>query len=92
MIGASLVAASDFDVACIIGVFDTAIDIPAAEPLLRRPKVEGETSLFRQNRSNNDMHGGFLLKGIRTAVNQSAALPHGRDAVLDFVIIPHVRL
>jgi hypothetical protein len=42
----------------VIGVFDSAVRISRGQPFLGRPAVEGITTLPRQNRSNNDLHGG----------------------------------
>src|SRR5438128_2065750 len=56
----SLMGASDFDVARVIGIVDATVDVPAAQPVLGRPGVEGIASLPRQNGSNDDLHGGFL--------------------------------
>jgi hypothetical protein len=62
MIEMSLIVASDFGDACVIGVFDPAIAISAGYPVLLGPKVEGKASLPRQNRSNNETHNNFLLE------------------------------
>src|ERR1700751_3361637 len=55
---AALFRGSNLDLARVIGVFDSAVSIPRAKPLLGRPAVEGIATLPRQNRSNNDLHGG----------------------------------
>src|SRR5438270_8148364 len=55
---AALFRGSHLDLARVIGVFDSAVRIPQAKPLLGRPAVEGIATLPRQNRSNNDLHGG----------------------------------
>src|SRR5882757_2042554 len=55
---AALFRGSNLDLARVIGVFDSAVRIPRAKPLLGRPAVEGIATLPRQNRSNNDLHGG----------------------------------
>ena len=57
--GMSLMGASDFDVARVIGIVDATVDVPAAQPTLGRPRVEGVASLPRQNGSNNDLHGSL---------------------------------
>src|SRR5690242_10816013 len=55
---AALFRGSNLDLARVISVFDSAVSIPRAKPLLGRPAVEGIATLPRQNRSNNDLHGG----------------------------------
>src|SRR5438270_8800772 len=55
---AALFRGSNLELARVIGVFDSAVRIPRAKPLLGRPAVEGIATLPRQNRSNNDLHGG----------------------------------
>ena len=55
---AALFRGSNLDLARVIGIFDSAVRIPRAKPLLGRPAVEGIATLPRQNRSNNDLHGG----------------------------------
>ena len=55
---APLFRGSNLGLARVMGVFDSAVRIPRAKPLLGRPAVEGITTLPRQNRSNNDLHGG----------------------------------
>src|SRR3954452_1488559 len=55
---AALFRGSNLDLASVVGVFDAAVRIPRAKPLLGRPAVEGIATLPRQNRSNNDLHGG----------------------------------
>ena len=55
---AALFRGSNLDLARVVGVFDSAVRIPRAKPLLGRPAVEGIATLPRQNRSNNDLHGG----------------------------------
>ena len=55
---AALFRGSNLDLARVIGVFDSAVRISRAQPLLGRPAVEGIATLPRQNRSNNDLHGG----------------------------------
>ena len=42
-----VVAGSDLDVARVMGVLDATVSVPAAEPLLGRPAVEGITPLPR---------------------------------------------
>src|SRR5437764_3021581 len=54
----ALFRGSNLDLARVIGVFDSAVRIPWAKPLLGRPAVEGIATLPRQDRSNNDLHGG----------------------------------
>jgi hypothetical protein len=54
----ALFRGSNLDLARVMGVFDSAVRIPRAKPLLGRPAVEGITTLPSQNRSNNDLHGG----------------------------------
>src|SRR6516164_2452557 len=41
----ALLARSEFDVACVISIFDPAVCVPAAEPVPRGPAVEGITPL-----------------------------------------------
>ena len=55
---AALFRGSNLDVARVMGVFDSAVGVPRAKPLLGRPAVEGISTLLRQNRSNNDLHCG----------------------------------
>src|SRR5438045_7835681 len=55
---AALFRGSNLDLARVVGVFDSAVRISRAKPLLRRPAVEGIATRPRQNRSNNDLHGG----------------------------------
>ena len=55
---AALFRGSNLDLARVVGVFDSALRISRAKPLLGRPAVEGIATLPRQDRSNNDLHGG----------------------------------
>src|ERR1700747_294140 len=41
LIRTSVVAGSDLGLARVTGVFDATVSVPAAEPSLRRPAVEG---------------------------------------------------
>jgi hypothetical protein len=43
-----------------MGIFEAMIGVPALESLLETPRIEGVTSLSRQDWSNDDLHGGFL--------------------------------
>src|SRR5712671_1695840 len=43
LIRTSVVAGSDLDVARVMGVLDATVSVPAAEPLLGRPAVEGHS-------------------------------------------------
>src|SRR6516225_435744 len=55
---AVLFRGSNLDVARVMGVLDSAVRVTRAKPLLGRPAIEGIATLSRQNRSNNDLHGG----------------------------------
>ena len=55
---AVLFRGSNLDVACVMGVLDSAVRVARAKPLLGRPAIEGIAALFRQNRTNNDLPGG----------------------------------
>src|SRR5438270_3880052 len=61
---AALCRGSHLDLAGVIGVFDSAVRIPWAKPLLGRPAVESIAALPRQDRSNNDLHCGSLSSSI----------------------------
>jgi hypothetical protein len=65
---AALFRGLNLDLARVIGVFDSAVRIPRAKPLLRRPAVEGIATLPGQNRSNNPF--------------SSIPLPFGRSITL----------
>src|ERR1700751_4802162 len=71
---AALFRGSNLDLARVIGLFDSAVRISRAKPLLGRPAVEGIATLPRQNRSNNDLHGGSF--------QQLSHLPFGRSITL----------
>src|SRR6266404_9639137 len=58
LIRTSVAAGSDLDIARVMGVLDATVSVPAAEPLLGRPAVEGIAPVPRYNRSKNDLHGG----------------------------------
>src|SRR5271167_5086366 len=68
LIRTSVVAGSDLDVARVMGVLDATVSVPAAEPLLGRPAVEGIAPFPRYNRSQNDLHGEVPFVSIRTAI------------------------
>src|SRR5271169_5363198 len=76
-----VVVGSDLDVACVTGVLDAIVSVPAAKPLLERPAVEGIAPFPRYNRSQNDLHG-VPLATIRTAIGLSTIRPNWHDAVL----------
>jgi len=57
---AALFRGPNLDVARVMGVLDSAVRVARAKPLLGRPAIEGVATLSRQNRSNNDLHGGSL--------------------------------
>jgi hypothetical protein len=49
-------AISNFDFARVMGVFDPTVSVPATEPFLRRPAVEGPS------RSEGDGKGSTSVK------------------------------
>src|SRR4051794_22188981 len=59
---AALFGRSNLGVARVMGVFDPAVRVPRAKPLLGRPAVEGIATLPRQDRSDKDFHGGSLQR------------------------------
>src|ERR1700758_72121 len=49
-------AGSDLYIACVVGVFDAAIRVAAAQTLFGGPDVEGVSSLLCQYGADNRMH------------------------------------
>src|SRR5215472_1957032 len=58
--GGSAGAGPDLDLARVMSVFDTAIGITAAQPLLGRPRIKGVASIPCHYGSKNGMHRGLL--------------------------------
>jgi hypothetical protein len=53
------VAAFDFELTRVMGIF-VAIRVPTPEPLLEASMHRRRNPLSPQDRSNDDLHGGFL--------------------------------
>jgi hypothetical protein len=52
----------DFEFACVISIFGSTINIPAAQSIHWRPGVKDVARVSRQNRSDDYEHGSILWK------------------------------
>src|SRR5258706_8313041 len=75
-------AGPDFGFARVMSVFNSTVGVASAQPLFRRPGVEGIVPVPRQNWSNDGMHGRLRIRSLDQRRKTTQTRPNARDVHL----------
>src|ERR1700720_3751856 len=62
----------------VMSVFNSTVAVAAAQPLFRRPGVEGIAPVPRQNWSNDGMHGRLRIRSVDQRSKTTQTRPSAR--------------